>query len=191
MHFPLPSTLHIAVRALLFVTICQLSACVSNNPANYISHKTDIAESKEWRMPLNREPGRAQFKLHFTKTDVTVIALLPAKELGEGPIRLVFVGGECSPGPEAHIKFYTNRTESFFKYFKTTLQWGSDVDVAIEWDANALTALSVNGEKIEVPAYIPFEIFRFRTHNGSTTIKELSYLPTTAAAPSTTQGLSQ
>lgn len=191
MHFPLPTTLHIAVRTLLLIAMCQLSACVSNNPANYISHKTDIAESKEWRMPLNREPGRVHFKLHFSKTDTGVIALLPAKEFGEGPIRLVFIGGECSPGPEAHIKFYTNHTESFFKYFKTKLLWGSDVDVAIEWDANTLTSLSVNGEKIEVPAYIPFETLRFRTHNGSTTIKELSYLPMPVAATSTTQGLSQ
>lgn len=145
-------------------------------------------------MPLNHEPGRVEFKLHFAKTDTSVLALLPAKEFGEGPIRLVFVGGDCSSGSEAHIKFYTNRSESFFKYFKAKLQWGSDVDVSIEWDKDALTALSVNGERIEVPAYIRFETLRFRTHNGSTKIKELSYLPiaaTAAAAPSTTQGMSQ
>lgn len=191
MPFPLPSNLHIVARVLLLVATCQLSACISNNPTNYTSHKTDIAESKEWSMPLNHEPGRVQFKLHFSKTDATVIALSPAKEFGEGPIRLVFVGGECALGPEAHIKFYTNRSDSFFKYFKTKLQWGSDVDVAIEWDANALTAISVNGEKIEVPAYIRFEKLKFKTHNGSTKLKELSYLPVTITAPISTQGFSQ
>lgn len=178
-------------RTLIIIPLCLLTACVGNAPASYPPINKTIVDTKEWRMPLNREPGRVQLKLHFANKDVSAIALLPAREYGEGPIRLVFSGGECSAGPEAYIKFYTSPTESFFKYFRAPLQWGSDIDVSIEWDKNTLTSIVINGEKIDVPAYIPFETLRFTSHHASTKIKEVTYAPLTAMPPSTTQGLTQ
>lgn len=164
-------------RALLFAPLCLLAACANLTPASYPPINTSIAETKEWRMPLHREPGRVQLKLLIPRHGLTQIALLPAQKWGEGPIRISFSGYECSAGPEAHIKFYTSNTESHFKYFRAPLEWDNEVVLAIDWDKNEQTSITLNNETITVQAYIAFDEIQVSNNKETIKIKELQYMP--------------
>lgn len=171
-------------RILVFASISLLAACTSILPASYPPINTSIGDIKEWRMPLNREPGQVQFKLLIPRKGTTEIALTAAQKLGEGPILVSFSGYECSTGPEAFIKFYTSDTESHYKYFRTPLAWENEVTLSIEWDKDARTSVSVNKEMITVQPAMSFAEVQVTNKKEPVKIKELHYAPRTAHPPS-------
>ncbi|MBC3809537.1 hypothetical protein H8K52_19530 [Undibacterium seohonense] len=162
---------------LLVAPIFLLTACTSLLPANYPPRNTNIGATKAWQMPLHREPGQVQLKLQIPRHGMTLIALSTTPSLGESPISLSLSGYDCSTGPEAQIKFYTSDTESRFKYFRTPLQWDEELIIAISWDKNALTSVSVNQETLSVQALKKFNEIKVSNSNEAVTIQELHYMP--------------
>ncbi|MBC3875541.1 hypothetical protein [Undibacterium flavidum] len=184
-HSRFPSRL--LARIFLIAPICLLAACANMSPANYPPMNTSIGETKEWRMPLNREPGQLRFKLLVPRHGTTQIALLTDEKLSKDPIQIRFSGYECSTGPEAHIEFYTSNTESRYKYFRVPSQWDHDVAVSISWDKNRLTSISVNNETITVQPHISFEAIQFSNNKNAIKVSELQYTPLSTAITAITE----
>ncbi len=178
-HFPL-SILSATARALPLFSLVLLSACASTASVVYPPVNTSLTDTKEWQMPLHREPGHLQFKMQIPRQGLTAINLFPAQKFGEAPVRILFYGGECASGPEAQIKFYTSHTESFFKYFRAPLRWEDELSLTIDWDMSANTSIAINGEIITVQPHISFEKIEFRNDKEAIKIKEARY---TAALP--------
>lgn len=175
MKFRLFFSLGLAVLSL--VTGC---ASTSYPPTN-----TTIGETKEWSMPLNREPGRIQLKLQMAAGTSASINLETATEFEQAPVRLYFSGSDCAKGPEGYVRYSVSSGDFRYKHFKAPLVWQDDITVSIDWDEKGQTVVSVDGEKITAQPYIGFKTFKISSHTGTANIKELSY--TSMAATALTQ----
>ncbi len=189
-----PFSLREVARLLVILPIVLLTACVTLSPEKYSPINTTIGETTEWHMPLNSEPGQVRLKLQIPRQGVTRVALSSDHSISDSLIRISFSGNDCSTGPEAQIKFYTSNTESQFRYFRAPLQWDDEINLAISWDKNAVTSVTVNKETLTVQAHVSFTNIRVSNNYESIKIKEMAYTPlpkSTAIEGRTTQGQTQ
>jgi hypothetical protein len=74
------------------------------------------------------------------------------------------------------------------------LQWDDEINLAISWDKNAVTSVTVNKETLTVQAHVSFTNIRVSNNYESIKIKEMAYTPlpkSTAIEGRTTQGQTQ
>jgi hypothetical protein len=176
--------------ALILAIASSLAGCTTTSISNYSPMNTRIGETKEWEMPLNREPGRIDLKLLFAIGSSTNIAFKTASEIEQAPMHLFFNGGDCSKGPDISVKYSVGRGVFSYKHFQVPLLWQNDVSISIRWDDKGEISISVDGENINVRPYIAFRKLHIWSDSGAVIIKELSYTKLNEFLP-TTQGSNQ
>lgn len=158
----------------LFGLVLALSACATSTSGSYPLTNTAIGETKEWRMPLYREPGHIALKLQLVRGSTTSIALQTANEIEQAPVYVFFSGSDCSNNPDVYVRYSFGNNDYRYKHFKSLLSWESEVNVNLDWDEKGQTSISLNGEKISVQPNNSFRTLHIRS-GGVVNIKELAY----------------
>lgn len=159
---------------LILLASSLLSACVGPSYNSYPPTNTTIGETKEWRMPLYREPGHIALKLQFVRGSTTSIALQTANEIEQAPVHVFFLGSDCSQNPDVYVRYSFGNNDYRYKHFKSPLAWEAEVNVNLDWDEKGKTFISLNGEKISVQPNNSFRTLHIRS-GGGVNIKELAY----------------
>ena len=191
MNLYFPFSIREVSRVLLILPIGLLTACATLSTASYPPVNTTIGKTKAWGLPLNSEPGQVQLKLQIPRHGMTHVALRSDQHLGESPVSISFSGNDCATGPETQIKFYTSNTESQFRYFRAPLHWDNEINLAISWDKNATTTVTLNKETLTVQPHTTFTNIRVSNSKEAIKINEMKYKPlpkSTAIDGQSTQG---
>lgn len=165
------------VRA-LFRSICLASfflmtACASSSYGSYTVRDNPIGETTDWKIALFQEPGQLSINMRLAYSSSATISLNVASE--NGPLKVILSNADCGVGHEVGIQYFTNRTESQFKYFKTLASSEESSNIAIDWDRDGQFSVTLNGEIIKVKAEPTISMAHIRSSDGPINIQNLQY----------------
>lgn len=161
-------------RCLCIVSLFLMTACVTTEYGPYTTDKNPIGETRDWKMALFPEPGQLSFTMKLAYASSANIALTSGAWTKTADI--IVSSTECLGGHQVGIQYFTNDTDSYFKYFKLPASSEESFNILIAWQDDKKLSVSLNAETIELPMYKAIEKAEVSSHKGSVIIENVQYI---------------
>ena len=160
-------------RIFCLASFSLMTACASSSYGPYTVRDNPIGETRDWKIALFQEPGQLSINMRLAYSSSATISLNGASE--NGPLKVILSNSDCGAGHEVGIQYFTNHTESQFKYFKTLASSEETSNIAIDWDKDGQFSVSLNGETLKVKAEPTIYMAHIRSSDGTINIQNLQY----------------